>query len=314
MRVLIIGGAGFIGAATAYLLKSLGHDVTIASRTRPVSGSPLAQFAFVRIDYTLLDQPALSQRFDWLVFSAGNDVRHRPAESGEEYWHNANSIAVPRFFAAARGAGIKRAVNVGSFYTQAAPHLVKNNAYIRSRYGAETGIAALATGAFAAMSVNAPLVIGEVAGVSVPFFTSHVRFALGESPSIPEFVPPGGVNFISVRSLAEAIAGALERGAAGTSYLVGDENLTFEQYFRALFEAAGRPPPPVRDEEAPIFPDRSIYFGRGNTLFYEPDPSETRLLAYRRGDVISSIYEMVFAYKKRSAEPCQINGAAAGRG
>ncbi|RYD54383.1 MAG: NAD-dependent epimerase/dehydratase family protein [Sphingomonadales bacterium] len=300
MKTLIVGGAGFIGAATAYLLRSRGHDVTIAGRTPPAPGSPLADFDYARIDYTQPEQDAaLLGGFDGLIFSAGNDVRHKPAQSGDEHWQSANALAIPRFFAAARAAGIKRAVNVGSFYTLAAPHLIETNPYIRSRRDAELGIAALAGPGFAAMSVNAPLVIGIVEGVSVPFFDSHVRFALGELAPMPEFVPPGGVNFISVRSLAEAIVGGLERGEGGKIYLVGDENLTFQQYFGAYFAAAGRAPPPVLDEEAPIFPDRSIYFGRGNTVFYEPDPEETRLLGYRRGDVIPSIHKMVAAYLQR---------------
>lgn len=301
MKTLIIGGAGFIGAATAYLLRRRGQDVTLAGRTAPSPDSPLAAFPFVRIDYTDADAGrSIPDGFDAMIFSAGNDVRHKPPEADDAHWQSANAEAVPRFFEAARAAGIGRAVNVGSFYPQVAPHLVETNAYIRSRRDAEVGIARLARPDFIANSVNAPLVIGTVAGVSVRFFEMHVRFALGELAPMPEFVPPGGVNFISVRSLAEAIGGALERGAAGASYLVGDENLTFQQYFGAYFDAVGRPPPPVRDDEAPIFPDRSIYFGRGNTLFYEPDPAVVELLGYRRNDVIPSIGEMVDNYVRRN--------------
>ncbi len=298
MKTLIVGGAGFIGAATAYLLRARGHDVTLAGRTPPLPGSPLATFPFVRLDYT--DPNPNLVGFNAMIFSAGNDIRHKPPTADDSHWEAANSIAVPRFFEAARAAGIGRAVNVGSFYTQVAPHLIETNAYIRSRRDAEVGIARLARPDFVATSVNAPLVIGAVEGVSVPFFDMHVRFALGELSDMPEFVPPGGVNFISTRSLAEAIAGALAHGTAGTSYLVGDENLSFEQYFGAYFDAAGRAPPPVRDADAPIFPDRSIYFGRGNTLFYEPDPSEVALLDYRRSDVIPSIREMVDNYARRN--------------
>jgi nucleoside-diphosphate-sugar epimerase len=294
MKVIIIGGGGLIGGATAFLLKSLGREVVLAGRTPPAATSPLSNFPFTRIDY--LDEGADHSRlreFDAVVFSAGNDVRHKPPGAGDEYWQRANSEGIPRFFEALSEAGVRRAVNVGSFYPQAAQNLVETNAYVRSRRDADVGIAALASPDFAAISVNAPLVIGLVPGVIFPMLETHIRFALGELPHIPDFVPPGGVNFISTRSTAEAIVGALERGAAGASYLIGDENLTYQQYFGAYFEAAGRPTPPVRDEEAPIFPDRSIYVGRGNSVFYEPDPEEARLLGYRRNDVIPAIRELV---------------------
>ena len=37
---------------------------------------------------------------------------------------------------------------------------------------------------------------------------------------------------------SDAIEGALARGANGRAYLVGDENLTFRDYFGAFFQAA----------------------------------------------------------------------------
>jgi dihydroflavonol-4-reductase len=297
LKILVVGGGGFIGIETARLLRARGETVTIASRN-PVTSEPQASaFTFIQLDYTAgIDHRPLLDGFDALIFSAGNDIRHKPKEAGDEHWQQANSVAIPRFFEAARDAGIRRAVNVGSFYTQVAPHLAQTNAYVRSRIDAEQAIAKLATSSFAPLSVNAPLVVGHVEGVTVPFFDAHARFALGELDEMPQFVPPGGVNFISCRSLAEAIAGGLEHGRAGASYLVGDENLTFQAYFGAYFAAVGRPPPPIRDEDSPIFPDRSIYFGRGNHLFYEPDPDETRLLGYTRNDVVPAIGRIMDAH------------------
>ncbi|MBA3780553.1 MAG: hypothetical protein H0X12_01700 [Nocardioides sp.] len=33
--------------------------------------------------------------------------------------------------------------------------------------------------------------------------------------TVPDFLPPGGTNYMPVRSLAEAVAGALERAEPG---------------------------------------------------------------------------------------------------
>lgn len=298
MKIIVVGGAGMIGGRAALHLKAKGHDVTVAGRNPPATGTPLGDLPFLRVDYVNMDfdRDALGQ-FDALVFAAGNDVRHQPEGVGDQHWHDANSVGVPRFFEAARKAGIKRAVNVGSFYPQAAPHLVETNAYVKSRKVSDEGVAALADDGFVAMSINAPFVVGAVPGLVVPMFAAYTQYAEGKFAPMPEFAPPGGTNFISTQSLAEAIEGGLERGEPGGSYLVGDENLSFQDYFGAFFEGVGREKPPVRDEEHPMLPDGAIFFGRGNSLFYDTDPKVAELLGYRRNDIVPAIREIVAQYR-----------------
>jgi nucleoside-diphosphate-sugar epimerase len=298
MKIIVVGGAGMIGGRAALHLKAKGHDVTVAGRNPPAAGTPLGGLPFLRVDYVNMDfdREALGQ-FDALVFAAGNDVRHQPEGVGDQHWHDANSVGVPRFFEAAKKAGIKRAVNVGSFYPQAAPHLVETNAYVKSRKVSDEGVAALADDSFVAMSINAPFVVGAVQGLVIPMFAAYTQYAEGKFAPMPEFAPPGGTNFISTQSLAEAIEGGLERGEPGGSYLVGDENLSFQDYFGAFFEGVGREKPPVRDEEHPMLPDGAIFFGRGNTLFYDTDPKVVELLGYRRNDIVPAIEEIVAQYR-----------------
>ncbi|TDF65170.1 NAD(P)-dependent oxidoreductase [Cupriavidus sp. L7L] len=298
MKILIVGGAGMIGGHAALHLRSRGHEVTIAGRNRPAPGTPLGGLDFLRCDYIANDLPAAQLgAFDALVFAAGNDVRHVPPGGDEAaHWERANVEGVPRFFRAARDAGIRVAVHVGSFYPQAAPQLAEDNAYIRSRKLADAGVRALATDAFRVSSVNAPFVVGTVPGLTVPMFKAYTDYARGGFAPMPDFAPPGGVNFISAMSLSEAIEGALLRGENGKAYLVGDENLTFQEYFGAFFRDAGRPVPPVIDQEHPLLPDSAICFGRGNTLYYEPDAAETVLLGYRRRDILRTVSEIVAQY------------------
>ncbi|SFR91122.1 NAD-dependent epimerase/dehydratase family protein [Sphingomonas jatrophae] len=296
MKILIVGGAGMIGGRTALHLQSKGHDVTIAGRNPPLPDTPLGNLPFKRVDYMDADA-SVFDGFDALVFAAGNDIRHIPQGEDDGYWHRVNSLGIPAFFAKAKAAGIKRAVNVGSYYPQAAPHLVEGNAYIRSRKESDEGVAALADESFVACSVNAPFVVGTVPGLPLPMFIAYTHYAQGKYAPMPEFVPPGGVNFISTQSLAEAVEGALERGAPGGSYLVGDENLTWQDYFGAFFEEVGREKPAVVDQEHPMLPDSAMPFGRGNKLYYEPDAEETKLLGYRRGDIRPAIAEIVAQFK-----------------
>ncbi|HSW11213.1 MAG TPA: NAD-dependent epimerase/dehydratase family protein [Solimonas sp.] len=302
MNILVLGGTGLIGGHAALHLASLGHRVTIAAR-KPAAvaeGSPLAALPFLEIDY-LADELPLEQlaAFDTLVFAAGNDIRHIPPGSDESaHWQRANVEGVPRFFARARDAGIRRAVLIGSFYPQARPELVEKISYVRGRKLADDGARALASESFHVCSINAPFVIGSVPGLVVPGLAAHAAYALGRIPQVPVFAMPGGVNFISTTSLSEAVAGALERGENGKAYLVGDENLSFADYFGEYFRAAGRSGQiAVIDREHPLLPDVILYAGRGGTIYYEPDAAETKLLGYRRGDVRRTLHEVVEQYR-----------------
>lgn len=299
MKILVVGGTGMIGAHAALYLQSKGHQVAVAGRNPPAAGTPLGQLEFLRCDYIANDLPREQlARFDALVFAAGKDPRDQPQdEDPAAYWQRVNVEAVPRFFAAARDAGIRHAINIGSFYPQARPELIDKNLYVRSRKLSDDAVRALASDAFHVISLNAPFVVGWVPGLVVPLFRAYVGYADGKM-NIPEFLPPGGVNFISTQSLSEAVEGALLRGTNGHAYLIGDQNLSFHDYFGAFFEACGRPVPPVRDQEHPLMPDAAILFGRGNTLYYEPDAAETAQLGYRRNDVLRIIPEIVAQYRE----------------
>lgn len=299
MKILVVGGTGLIGGHAALHLSELGHSVTIAARKPPVEGTPLAALPFLAGDYVGGGfGPRALQGFDALVFAAGNDVRHvAPGADESAHWQRANVEGVPAFFGAARDAGIRRAVLVGSFYPQAAPHLVKTSAYVRGRHLSDQGARALSTKEFSVCSLNAPFVVGTVPGLVVPGLQAHASYALGRIPQMPPFAIAGGVNFMSTGSLSEAISGALENGEPGKGYLVGDENLSFAEYFGEMFRAAGNDEPlKVLDREHPMLPDAILYAGRGHSLFYEPDGADVETLGYRRNDVRSTLREIVDFY------------------
>ena len=124
-------------------------------------------------------------------------------------------------------------------------------------------------------------------------FEPYVQWAQGKLP-IPAYGPAGGTNFMSVRSLSEAIEGALLRGESKRAYLVGDEDLSFTEYFQLFFKAAGSSVTlEERDEEHPLLPDIAIPQGRGNWVRVAPDPAEVAQLGYRRGDVAAAIADLV---------------------
>jgi len=302
-KILVLGGTGSLGGHAAVHLAGLGHEVTIAGRNPAHPDTPMAKMPFLKGNYVEGDFTAdRLAGFDWVVHAAGADPRHVPeGVAPEAYFEKANAQAVPAFFAAARDAGVARGVQVGSLYQQAEPELVAGNRYIQSRAAACEGARALSTDSFAVMSLNAPFMVGTVPGLPSAMFSAYVQWAKGLIPIEP-YAPAGGTNFLSNRSLSQAIAAALDRGAGGHAYLLGDQNLSFREYFQLFFDAAGSDVTvEERDAEQPMLPDVAIPQGRGNYIRYEPDAEEVALLGYDRNDIARAVREVVTEYLPETA-------------
>ena len=294
MKTLVVGGTGMIGGYIALRQREEGRAVTIAAR-KPPRAPVLADFPVLLGDYV---EDAFTADdlapFDTIVFAACNDPRHVPRgldKAGEdEFYRRANSLAVPRFFARAREAGVRRMAYIGSFYPQAKPELVGPSGYIRSRLEADEGARALAGPGFHVVSLNAPVVIGAIPGI-IPN-KAQAEWALGRREA-PLRAASGGVNCISMRSLYAAIRGGLEKGENGRGYLVGGENLQFADYFGLFFRAAGRNVQfEIRDDEPmPLFPDGALMAGRSGTIFYEPEGADA--LGYEPADLARAVGEIV---------------------
>jgi len=294
MKVLIVGGTGLIGGHTASFLASHGHEVVLAARKPAAASTPMSAFPTILGDYA---QGGFSEAdlapFDAILFAAGNDIRHLPKGVDEnEFWTKSQIEGVPDFVEIARRAGVRRLVHIGSYYHQVMPDLIKTNAYVRGRSLADEAVRSLSTDSFNASTLNPPSILGYVPGLPTRRFDTLMAYARGEMKDMPLFAPPGGTNYMSVHSLAEAIHGALQHAEAGKAYLVGDENMTFQQYFQMLVDAVGNPARvETVDQEHPLLPDFFIVPGRGNILAYEPDPAETATLGYRRNHVRTALAE-----------------------
>ena len=305
-KVLVVGGAGLIGGASALLLAQAGHQVTIAGR-RPPSSRLLGRLPFLQGSYLSPEdfEPRALSRFDSLVFAAANDVRQLPSDADETaYFDRANAVGVPAFVDKARRAGIAEAVYVGSLYPQVvAPERMAASGYILSRKRADDGVRALAGPGFKVCSLNAPFIMGYIEGVHSAPIEHNLRYLLGlMGVPGPLWMIPGGSNFMSARSFAQAVEGALAHGESGAAYLVGDENWTYVHYYNLVLRALGRPEiGDIRDEEHPSMPDASLYGGRGVMAGFDPDPAMVARLGYDRHDAERAVVEMAPCYQRALA-------------
>ncbi|TCN49811.1 nucleoside-diphosphate-sugar epimerase [Rhodococcus sp. SMB37] len=298
MKILVIGGTGMIGAHAALELREHGDDVTVAGRGPLPGDSLVADFPLLTGDYTV---PTFTREqlsgFEAIVFAAGQDPRHKtPEDDDAVFWETTQSVGVPRFAQLAKDAGVGRFVQVGSYYHQVRPEIAEVNPYVAARKAADEGARALADESFNVCTLNPPSILGVVPGASTRRYRKMVSWAAGNEPRIPDFAPPGGTNYLSARSLAQAIRGAVHHGESGKAYLIGDENLTYQRFFQMMVDAAGgNRQITVKDESHPLLSDAAIVQGRGNTLAYEPDADETRLLGYDRSDCTRAVEALVEA-------------------
>lgn len=298
-RVLVVGATGMIGSHLTADLIARGDEVTVMSRRGPSDHDPAAVASLPRLmaDYTDAEASARElEGFDAVVFAAGNDIRH--VSAGDEdaaFWERTQSGGVPRFAARAKAAGVARFVQLGSYYHQLHPEWAESIPYVAARRDADDRTRVLSDRSFAAMTVNPPSIVGAD-GRGLRRFAHMIAWTRGELDEPDLFAPSGGTNYMSIRSLSQAVLGALDRGEGGRAYLIGDQNLTYTEYFQMLADAAGGGAViKERDEEHPFQPDRFIVQGRGAVIAYEPDAAEQALLGYERDDVVRALAEIVAA-------------------
>lgn len=297
MLILVVGGTGMIGSHVAVHLAEHGHQVTVASRRAPGAHSLVSGFPFVGGDYAAGEfGEHVLEGFDAVVFSAGQDIRHvQPGRDDSHYWERVQSAGVPAFVASAKRAGVRRLVQLGSYYHVVMPQLADASPYVRARQLADERSCELADDEFNVCTLNPPSIVGLAPGRTVEHFARLVAWADGTlRPRIPDVAPPGGTNYMSVRSLAEAVTGALLHAEPGASYLLGDENLRYRAYLQTIFDICGSSRRLVEvDRENPLMPDRTLVAGRGNVVTFEPDEDVVRVLGFRRRDVTAMLTQMV---------------------
>ena len=245
VRVLIVGGTGFIGYHAVLECLRRGHTVTVLALPPLPADDLLPPQVTVRFgNLNALpdaDVRALLHGHDAVVYAAGADDRVTPRAPAYRFFYEENVQAAARFFRLAREAGVRRGVLLSSYFATfdrlwPEMELTKHHPYIRSRVAQAGQSFNAAAPDLALMVLELGYIFGSMPG-RIPLWKPLIDYI---NSSLPLLYPQGGTNMIAVQHVAEAIAGAIERGVGGERYPVGDENLTWVTWLERLTALSGK--------------------------------------------------------------------------
>ncbi len=248
MRLLFTGATGFLGRATLPALAAAGHEVVVLSR------APRQDLDAEVVVGDVLDPATLAPALAGCeaVIHAAGKVSHAPADAAM-LWR-LHVQGTDNVLDAAKAAGVRRVVYISTSGTiavsddgkhardESAPSplpLIGAWPYYRSKLLAEQAALSRSCDDFAVVSLNPSLLLGPGDTLDGQSTAPVRRFLDGDVP----VSPPGGLSFVDVRDVAEAIAGALHTGAGGRRYLLGSANMTFAQFYARIARITGDPAP-----------------------------------------------------------------------
>lgn len=247
MKVFIAGGTGLLGAASAGELIAGGHQVkTIALPPLPANTTLPPEMEIIFSNYILMSDEEIKtqlQGCDAFVFAAGVDERVEFPSPVMPCYEKYNIEPVKRFLSIAKQVGVKRAVIMGSYFSHFAKKwpqmkLTEKHPYIRSRILQEEAALAFNGNGMDVMILELPYIFGTQPGRK-PVWTFLI-IALKKMKGITLY-PRGGTTMVTVRQVAQAVAGALEKGEGGKCYPVGWYNMSWKQMLSIFHKYMGMP-------------------------------------------------------------------------
>ena len=253
MECVVSGATGFLGRHLVRALIGAGHGVRAVVRRESLS---LEWEGATLIKGDVLDPEALRAACDGaeVVYHLAGRVQHK-GEPTELYQLHVEGTR--NMLAAAAEAGAGRFVHMstsGAIAVGTEPHQVPDETapyatetvrrwpyYLSKIYAEKLALEAHTRGKIPVVVLNPSLLLGpedETLGSSQVL----LRFLRQEIP----MVPPGGINVVDVRDVADAAVAAATKGRPGERYLLGGPNMTLEAFFVLLAKVTGKPAPTLR--------------------------------------------------------------------
>lgn len=240
MKILIIGGSGFLGTFALNEALQRGHQVTALARRLPENHGLVR---WVTGDVTHLAEAQLHELcagHDAVVYAVGIDDRLPHPKPSYPVFYEDHVTVCSRVARVARDAGVSKFVVYGSYFThlnQTMPalELAKHHPYVRSRCAQRDTVLALARPGFDPYVLELPYIIGHLPKY-VPAWT--FLFSMLTGP-VALFFDRGGTAGVTARQVAQATLGAIERPAPSGAFALGGFNWPWREWSRRFFEATG---------------------------------------------------------------------------
>jgi nucleoside-diphosphate-sugar epimerase len=253
-RIFVTGAGGFIGRATADLLRALGHEVIAVVRDPATAPTSLSGTGVWLVAGDLTSAAEIREAMagsDGVIHLAGSyrvgiSARQRPA------MHEANVAVTERVLDAAIAEGVERIVAVSTVNVLGNTHgAVPDETHRRDlaegfvSYYDETKYRAHVA-AEARIAAGAPIIIampgtvygrGDHSGIGAQLKAAYDGTA--------RYVALGslGITPVHVDDVAAGIVGALDRGRIGESYVIAGEPMRLSEAMGISADAAGVSPP-----------------------------------------------------------------------
>lgn len=115
--------------------------------------------------------------------------------------------------------------------------------YVRGKHRAEQLALSCASGALDVVAVQPASIFGPGDWKPTPGGRGVLEFVRWRVPLLDFPVLGGGINGVDVDDVVDGHVRAMERGRSGERYILGGENVTYEQLFNMLAEVTGLPSP-----------------------------------------------------------------------
>lgn len=239
MKLLVTGGAGYVGSVCAAVLLEQGHEVVVVDDLSTGNADAVPPGAeFVQADVAEVAADLLGDRsFDGVLHFAAKSLVGESVEAPERYWHG-NVVKTLQLLEAMRAAGTQRLVFSSTAATYGEPESVPitedaptrpTNAYGATKLAIDYAITSYATAhGLAATSLRYFNVAGAYGGFGERHATeTHLiplvlQVATGQRPEIlvfgTDWPTPDGTcirDYIHVRDLADAHLLALQAARPG---------------------------------------------------------------------------------------------------
>lgn len=317
MRIVMIGGTGFLGYFTCRNLVERGHDVLALGIGAPAPGTMPDRVRTADCNIETCSDAELAavlQGAEAVIHAAGADGRFSDKAPVIDGYRRHNVAPMRRLIAAMKSAGARKLVIFGSYYTSLArerPDLIDlaRNPYPLSRQeqmdlafdlcGDEIGVDVL----------ELPYIFGGAPGRGTLWgFTMDKVSAKG-----PVTVPTGGTACVTADQVAAAAAGAVVRKGGHAVWPIGGENLSYRAIYGMFADALAVTPDFVAADptaeraaaeaqckqlaEAGVetgYDPLDVALWQGQDLFLDPAPAMAAL-GYGPADIARSIENTVAA-------------------